>query len=65
MGSIDFKDAYYSVAIRRDQRKWLRITYEGELYEFTCLPNGLTSGPRLFTKVTKPVFSNLREKTFM
>ena len=62
MASIDFKDAYYSVAIRRDQRKWLRFTYEGELYEFTCLPNGLTSGPRLFTKVTKPVFSTLREK---
>ena len=62
MASIYYKDAYYSVPIRRDQRKWLRFMFQGELYEFTCLPNGLTSGPRLFTKVTKPLFATLREK---
>ena len=62
MASIDYKDAYYSVPVRPDQRKWLRFTFKGILYEFTCLPNGLTSGPRLFTKLTKPVFAKLREK---
>ena len=61
MGSIDFKDAYYSVAIRPDHRKWLRFKFRNVLYEFNCLPNGLSSGPRLFTKITKPLFANLRE----
>ena len=62
MGSIDFKDAYYSVAVREDHRKWLRFKFRNVLYEYTCLPNGLTSGPRLFTKITKPLFASLREK---
>ena len=61
MASIDFKDAYYSVPVHTDHRRWLKFKFRGELYEFTCLPNGLSSGPRLFTKITKPLFANLRE----
>ena len=61
MASIDFKDAYYSVPIKKEHRKWLRFMFQNQLYEFTCLPNGLSSGPRLFTKITKPLFANLRE----
>ena len=62
MASIDFKDAYYSVSVKKSHRKWLRFSFQGELFEFTCLPNGLSSGPRLFTKITKPLFANLREQ---
>ena len=65
MASIDYKDAYYSVAVRPDHRKYLRFKFRNVLYEFTCLPNGLTSGPRLFTKITKPLFSSLREQGHM
>ena len=43
MASIDFKDAYYSVPVKESHRKWLRFTFQGELFEFTCLPNGLSS----------------------
>ena len=32
------------------------------LYAFTCLPMGLTSSPRIFTKILKPVFATLRAK---
>ena len=32
------------------------------LYEFTCLPNGLSSAPRVFTKLLKPALSMLRSK---
>ena len=62
MASVDYKDAYYSVSIRKEHRKYLRFCFRNVLYEFTCLPNGLTSGPRLFTKITKPLFSTLRER---
>ena len=34
------KDAYYSIPIQSSDRKFLRFIWEGELYEFTCLPNG-------------------------
>ena len=62
MASIDFKDAYYSVPIFEPHRKYLRFQFGGKLYEFTCLPNGLSSGPRLFTRLTKPLFAGLREE---
>ena len=31
------------------------------LFKFTALPNGLSSGPRLFTKLLKAPFSQLRK----
>jgi hypothetical protein len=54
MASIDLKDAYYSIPIRHEDRKYLRFFWNGNLYQFTCLPNGLSSGPRKFTKIFKP-----------
>ena len=30
-------------------------------YQFTCLPQGLTSAPRIFTKLLKPVLAHLRK----
>ena len=60
--SFDFTDAYYSVAVAPGSRKYLRFCFEGQLYEFTCLANGLRPGPRLFTKLLKVPLSFLREK---
>lgn len=59
---IDLKDAYYSVPIVAQDRKFLRFTWQGKLYAFCSLPNGLTSAPRIWTKLLKPVFSSLRKK---
>ena len=60
--SFDFSDAYYSIAVHSEYRKFLRFEFEGVLYEFSCVPNGITSGPRLFTKLLKVPLSVLREK---
>ena len=60
MAVLDLKDAYYSVAIAKDHRKYLRFKFQGVLYEYTCLPNGLASAPRAFTKLMKPVYAHLR-----
>ena len=51
MASIDIKDAYYSIAVREPDQKYLQFQWKGIVYHFTCLPNGLTSGPRKFTKL--------------
>ena len=61
MASIDLKDAYYSVPIAQQYRKYLKFAFDGKLYCFTCLPNGLSPAPRIFTKLLKPVFSSLRK----
>ena len=61
MGSIDLQDAYYSININPDYRKYLRFIWNSKLYEFTCLPNGLSCAPRVFTKILKPIYENLRK----
>ncbi|CAB4033369.1 Hypothetical predicted protein [Paramuricea clavata] len=38
-----------------DHCRYLRFSYHGNLYEFRCLPFGLSSAPRAFTKILKPV----------
>ena len=65
MLTIDLQDAYYSVPVAIEHRKYLRFTRRNQLYEFTCVPNGLACAPRLFTKSMKPVFSSLRSHGFL
>ena len=60
-GKIDLKDAFYSVPINKHFRKYLKFVWKGKLYSFTCLPNGLSTASRIFTKVMKPMFSTLRK----
>ena len=59
MTSIDLKDAYYSVKISEEDTKYLKF-YVGKNFKFVVLPNGLCSGPRKFTKLTKPPIACLR-----
>ena len=41
-------------------RNFLKFEWQGNYFRFTCLPNGLASAPRLFTKVLKPIYAHLR-----
>ena len=59
MGSVDLKDAYYSIPIAEEDRKFFMFQWKGEYYQFTCQPNGLSSAPRIFTKILKPVYAHL------
>ena len=65
MASVDFKDAYYSVAIHENYQKYLKFSWNGKLFNFTCLPNGLACAPRLFTKLLKPAYSSLRSNGYL
>ena len=58
---IDLKDAFFSIPIHSNFRKYLKFKWQGKLFTFTCLPNGLSTASRIFTKVLKPVFSTLRK----
>ena len=61
MASLDLKDAYYSIPVMKEHRKYLRFLFNGWLYQFTCLPNGLSSCPRKFTKTLKLILTTLHE----
>ena len=62
MASLHLRDVYYSVPIHVAHQKFLKFKWAGQLYKFVCLPNGLACAPRIFTKLLKPVYSNLRLK---
>ena len=60
MAKIDIKDAFYSIPILPEHQKFLKFSLQRKLYKFTCLPNGLFSGPGKFTKLLKPPLAELR-----
>ena len=62
MVTIDFKDAYFSIPIHQSHRKFLRFSWRNQLFQFAALPFGLTSAPRVFTKVLKPVIASMRQR---
>lgn len=62
MGSVDLKDAYYSVKVNEDHQKLLKFIWGNKIFKFKGMPNGLTSAPRTFTKLLTPVFAHLREQ---
>ena len=62
MASIYLKDAYLSVMIWEEHWKYLRFLWESTMYEFHCLPFGLSSIPRVFTKLLKPVLERLHHQ---
>ena len=62
MASLDLKDAYYSVPVHPESQKFLKFLYKGKFYQYTAFPNGLSSCPRKFTKLIKPVLATLRVK---
>ena len=67
MASVDIKDVYYTVPIATEHQKYLKFMWRDKLYQYTCLPNGLASAPRIlnFTKLLKPVFNVLRQKGYL
>lgn len=59
--SLDLTDAYFSIPIHISDRKYLKFIWKDKLYAFQCLPFGLASSPRVFSKILKVVFSHVRK----
>ncbi|CAL4145885.1 unnamed protein product [Meganyctiphanes norvegica] len=58
--SIDLSDAYHSIALHPWFRRYMTFIFDNVYYQYTCLPQGLTSSPRIFTKIMKVVLTHLR-----
>ena len=64
MATTYFKDTYYSVKIDGNGKCFFRFLCNSKLLKFVVLPNGLSPGPRKFTKLTKPPLAILRTQGY-
>ena len=56
VASIDLTNAYFLVPLAiTDQNIFCLNFSDSYIYIYVCLPNGLSSAPRIFTKILKPV----------
>ena len=60
MESVDLKDAYFHMPIYQGHWKYLRFFINGVAYQFKVAPFGLSSAPRLFTKLILVIIVWLR-----
>ena len=61
MVKMDLKDAYLQIPIHPDHQHLLQFIWGQKHFKFQCLPFGLSSAPRVFTKLLKPVVGFLRQ----
>ena len=59
MASLDLKDAYFHVPILPSHRPFLRFAFANVIYQFKVLPFGLSSAPRVFTKILAPLVAHI------
>ena len=62
MCRIDLKDTYFAVPITSHHQKYLRFSWKGQTFQFTCLPFRLSTAPRIFTQLLRPVVELLRSR---
>lgn len=65
MAKLDLQDAYLLISIHPESRKYLRLCWKGQLYEYLCMPFGLCTAPFIFTKIMKPLTNWLRERGWL
>ncbi|XP_070521812.1 uncharacterized protein [Cardiocondyla obscurior] len=55
LAKLDLENAYYLKPMSKDSSKYLKFIFQGQYFEFTCLPFGLSVVPCVFTKLLGPV----------
>ena len=58
--SVDLKDAFNLVGLHEDSHRLVVFEFEGKRFSYAVLPFGLSSSPRIFSKVLKVVIVYLR-----
>lgn len=61
MATVDLKDAYLSIPVHSNDRKYYRFRWGKKHYEFQRLCFGLTTAPWVFTKMLKPIVAFFRK----
>ncbi|XP_077257548.1 uncharacterized protein LOC143894793 [Temnothorax americanus] len=62
LAKLDLENAYFLIPVDEDSSKYLRFIFQGQCFEFLCIPFGLNVAPHVFTKVLRPVVNHLRKR---
>ncbi|CAJ0918064.1 unnamed protein product [Ranitomeya imitator] len=66
MATVDLRDAYYHVPIHPEHRKFLRFAvskgHQIKHFQFNVLPFGISSAPRVFTKIMAEAIIFIRQQ---
>lgn len=64
LAKLDLENAYFLILIDENSSKYLRFIFQGQYFEFLCLPFGLNVAPYIFTKILKPIVTYLRKQGY-
>ena len=59
---LDLTDAYLTVPVGDRYIRYLKFTFQGKTYVYLVMPFGISSAPRKFTKLLKPIIAHLRRQ---
>ncbi|KAK4514625.1 GTP-binding nuclear protein gsp1/Ran [Mucor velutinosus] len=62
--SIDLSDAFLYVCLHPESRRFLRLKWRIQVYQYCTTAFGLSSSPFVFTKVCRPILEHLRSRGF-
>lgn len=62
LASLDLRDAYFHVPILPAHRPFLRFAFGKKVYQFRVLPFGLSTAPRVFTKMLAPIVGLIHQE---
>lgn len=62
MFTIDMKSGYHQVPLKAGFRKFCCFEWEGRVYQWQVLPFGLSTGPRVYSKLTRRLLQRWRAK---
>ncbi|KAE8602875.1 hypothetical protein XENTR_v10014161 [Xenopus tropicalis] len=62
LASLDLKDAYLHVPVAEEHHRYLRFAWQEQHLQFQCLPFGLATSPRTFTKVLVVLVAKMRRE---
>ena len=60
MASVDLKDAFFTVPVRKLHKKFFMFEWIQKFYKFVGMPNGYSDAMTIFTKILKPDFGHVR-----